>query len=195
MTVAYDPLNYDNLARNVVQALLDSNEVPLPPTDAFEGAGVYAVYYHGDFAPYAPIVGGQPPLPIYVGKAVPVGARKGGVGSPSSARRELWNRLREHAESIEAARNLRAGDFTCRYLVVVPVWVSLAERFLVAHFKPIWNVVIDGFGNHDPGAGRRGMKRPRWDIVHPGRHWAERLEAAEDADAVLGRLRSFLESR
>jgi hypothetical protein len=77
----------------------------------------------------------------------------------------------------------------------VPVWISLAERFLVAHFKPIWNVVIDVFGNHDPGAGRRGMKRPCWDIVHPGRRWAERLEAAEDADAVLGRLRSSLESR
>lgn len=137
----------------------------------------------------------QPTPAIYVGKAVPLGARKGGVGSLSSPRCELWNRLKQHAKSIEAAGNLRVADFTCRYLVVVPVWIPLAERFLVAHFKPLWNLAIDGFGNHDPGAGRRGMKRPCWDIVHPGRHWAEGLEAAEDADALLGRLRLFLESQ
>ena len=51
MIAPYDPLNYDNLARNVVQALLDSDETPLPPEQAFDGAGVYAIYYHGSFAP------------------------------------------------------------------------------------------------------------------------------------------------
>jgi hypothetical protein len=40
---AYDPLDYENLARSVVQALLGGPEGPLPPSEAFEGAGVYAM--------------------------------------------------------------------------------------------------------------------------------------------------------
>lgn len=72
--------------------------------------------------------------------------------------------------------------------VVVPVWISLAERFLIEHYRPIWNTVIDGFGNHDPGMGRRNMKRPRWDILHPGREWAERLRPAETADRIISEL-------
>jgi hypothetical protein len=128
-----------------------------------------------------------------VGKAVPVGARKGGKSTPKG--RELYQRLREHSENIELARNLRLEDFTCRYLVVVPVWITLAERFLVEHYQPVWNVAIDGFGNHDPGAGRRAMKRPRWDILHPGRPWADRLGAQESSEEVLERLCHFLERR
>jgi len=46
---AYDPLDYENLAKSVVQALLSGPEVPLPPPETFEGCGVYAIYYHGDF--------------------------------------------------------------------------------------------------------------------------------------------------
>lgn len=45
--------------------------------------------------------------------------------------------------------------------------------------------MIDGFGNHDPGAGRRNMRRPRWDIIHPGRTWAEKLAAAETFEEVV----------
>jgi hypothetical protein len=186
---AYDPLNYDNLARSVVQALLGGPEVPLPPPETFEGAGVYAIYYHGDFKGYSPLVKAQSRPPIYVGMAVPMGSRKG--GRPPSPGRELWQRLKQHAKSVEQAENLELDRFTCRYLVVVPVWITLAERFLVEHYKPVWNVVIDGFGNHDPGAGRRGMKRPRWDILHPGRPWATTLTAAESFEQVLENLDEF----
>lgn len=93
---AYDPLDYDNLAKSVVDALLTAAEKSLPPENTFEGAGVYAIYYHGDF------------------------------------------------------------------------------------------------GNHDPGAGRQSMKRPRWDILHPGRPWAEKLAPEETFEQVLQRLREFL---
>lgn len=190
---AYDPLDYDNLARSIVEALLSGPEAPLPPSETFEGAGVYAIYYHGDFEGYAPLVKAHCPSPIYVGMAVPTGARKGGRSASSG--RELCQRLKQHAKSIEQAENLRLDDFTCRYLVVVPVWITLAERFLVEHYQPVWNVVIDGFGNHDPGAGRRGMKRPRWDILHPGRPWAGELAAAESFEQVLRKLRdSFKQS-
>lgn len=47
----------------------------------FKGAGIYAIYYEGDFPPYAPISRKtETEIPIYVGKAVPAGARKGNFG-------------------------------------------------------------------------------------------------------------------
>jgi hypothetical protein len=142
---AYDPLDYENLARSVVQALLGGPDEPLPPRESFEGSGVYALYYHGDFRGYSRLVKAREAPPIYVGKAVPAGARKG--GRRLSAGRELCQRLSQHAESIKQAQNLALNDFTCRYLVVVPVWITLAERFLVEHYQPVWNVPIDGSGN------------------------------------------------
>jgi hypothetical protein len=36
-------------------------------------------------------------------------------------------------------------DFRCRYLTVVPTWITQAERFLIEHYSPIWNVCVDGF--------------------------------------------------
>ena len=107
---AYDPLDYGNLARSVVQALLGGPDQSLPPHELFEGSGVYAIYYHGDFSGYSPLVKTTDPPPIYVGKAVPIGARKGGRLSPKG--KELYQRLREHSESIEQAENLRLKDFT-----------------------------------------------------------------------------------
>lgn len=44
MTKAYDPLDYENLARSVVTALLESVSTALPPTEKFSGSGVYALY-------------------------------------------------------------------------------------------------------------------------------------------------------
>jgi len=190
---AYDPLDYDNLARSVVQALLSGPEVPRPPAEAFDGSGVYAIYYHGKFRGYSHLVKAAYPSPIYVGKAVPTGARKG--GQPESGGRELHQRLLQHAKNIDQVENLTLEHFKCRYLVTVPVWISLAERFLVEHYKPVWNVAIEGFGNHDPGAGRRGMKRPLWDILHPGRPWAARLKAEKSFEEVLQRLEGFFKQQ
>lgn len=190
MTTPYDPLGYENLARSVVGALMDREPEPLPPQESFEGPGAYAIYYTGVFPAYRPIVSPAFERPVYVGKAIPPGARKGrsDVHAASAA---LFHRLNDHAKSLQAADNLDLADFSCRYLVVVPVWITLAERFLISHYKPIWNAVIDGFGNHDPGKGRRNMRRPRWDILHPGRHWAAKLEAAETPDDVLAALEAF----
>ena len=53
--------------------------------------------------------------PIYVGKAVPAGARKGGFGLGLKPGRDLYKRLREHAESVEQAENLDLADFRCRF--------------------------------------------------------------------------------
>jgi len=54
--------------------------------------------------------------------------------------------------------------------LVVPV-----EAALIRKYHPLWNAAVDGFGNHDPGAGRYNQARSEWDVLHPGRGWAERL--------------------
>lgn len=82
--------------------------------------------------------------------------------------------LSEHRKSIEQVANLEIGDFWCRYLVVDDIWIPLGESLLIQRHRPIWNSLIDGFGNHDPGAGRHKGARPNWDTLHPGRSWAER---------------------
>ena len=167
MAKAYDPLDYDNLARSVVTALLELDSTTLPPTKKFSGSGVYALYYTGTLPFYSHISSSDLHQPIYVGKAVPTGTRKGGRQVDPESSAELYQRLHDHAKSIEQAKNLDLLEFQARYLVVEPVWITLAERFLIDHFRPVWNTAIDGFGNHDPGRGRHAMRRPRWDIVHP----------------------------
>lgn len=47
---AYDPLDYENLARSVVTALLESVSTLLPPVEKFSGSGVYTLYYTGSSA-------------------------------------------------------------------------------------------------------------------------------------------------
>ncbi len=107
---------------------------------------------------------------------------------------ELFNRLQQHARSIDQAENLGLESFYCRYLVVLPVWINLAEQFLVNHFKPVWNLVLEGFGNHDPGKGRTGMRKPKWDIMHPGRPWAMKLREEEGRDDLLKKVENFFQS-
>lgn len=131
--------------------------------------------------------------PIYVGKAVPAGARKGGLGLDVAHGQALYKRLAEHAESIKAASNLEITDFYCRFLVVDDIWIPLAESMLIERFKPVWNRVLDGFGNHDPGKGRYNGMMPQWDCLHPGRAWAERLQPCTNtAEQLSERVERYL---
>lgn len=123
--------------------------------------------------------------PIYVGKAVPAGARKGGFGLDKPAGKVLHKRLTEHAESIQGTKNLNLEDFACRYLVVDDIWIPLGESLLIEMFSPLWNMIIDGFGNHDPGKGRYNQQKSPWDVLHPGRHWAEKLQAGARSENDL----------
>jgi hypothetical protein len=158
----YNPLDKLHLGESVAKALLNRPIVALPP-DPFVGAGIYALYYIGKFPAYKRIAeknsSDQWAAPIYVGKAVPPGARKGGYGLGESAGEVLYRRLREHAESIQQTKNLVIDDFKCRYLVVDDIWIPLGESLLISMFSPLWNKLIDGFGNHDPGAGRYNQQR------------------------------------
>jgi hypothetical protein len=157
---------------------------PLPPTP-FRGVGVYAIYYTGE-APLYPKVN-LDAKPIYVGKAIPKGGRKGGL-LEGRLETTLFDRLREHANSISQAQNLELADFSCRFLAVDDVWIPLAESLLIEEFRPLWNVLIEGFGIHNPGGGRSGQKKSIWDSLHPGRPWAKGLPPNPKMDKVLSEL-------
>jgi len=193
--VAFNPLDKRNLGTMVAEALLRSPVHPLGDIPDFRGAGIYVIYYKGEFPEYARIAEinrEEPRIPIYVGKAIPPGGRKGQpTGTSTTA---LSARLREHAESVRAARDtLSIEDFDCRYLVLDDIWIPLGERLLIAHFTPLWNVTVDGFGNHDPGKGRHKQMRSRWDYLHPGRSWSANLQdRRETLEDIKREVQQFL---
>ena len=181
----FNPLDKRNLGTSVANALVGQEPKLLTGLHTFHGAGIYAIYYTGKFKPYAPISsrnqGDDPVAPIYIGKAIPGGGRKGVALSDATKSKALFNRLREHAETIQAVANLEVQDFQCRYLVVDDIWIPLGESLLITQFSPLWNSLIDGFGNHDPGSGRYQGLRPRWDVLHPGRAWADKCQSRQES--------------
>ncbi|MCB5177584.1 Eco29kI family restriction endonuclease [Microvirga lenta] len=191
----YNPLDTKNLGASVAEALLERTVRPLGGLPAFNGAGLYAIYYTGEFPAYQRIAernrDEQFGWPIYVGKAVPPGARKA-LASPTTGR-WLHKRLGEHAETIAQAENLELEDFYCRYLVVEDIWIPLGESLLIAAFSPIWNRLVDGFGNHDPGGGRYNGMRPRWHVLHPGIGWANKCQPRpETSELIASEIESYL---
>ena len=172
----FDPLNRVNLGRSVEMALLSRPLTPLGHVGPFWGTGIYAIYFAGPSSHdlYGRLA--RSPSPIYVGRAVPKGARKGlAEAEESRASKTLWTRLFQHANSVDQASNLDLEDFRCRWLVADMLFVPMAERLMIQTYRPLWNVSVDGFGNHDPGGGRYEGDRSRWDTLHPGRPWAPLL--------------------
>jgi hypothetical protein len=173
----FDPLTPLNLARSVERAVLDQPEMPLPPDGTFIGGGVYCLYYSGSYEPYSSLAGGPSRTPIYVGSATQRAGRMAGALFQSD-RPILLNRLREHAHTLKETEDLQLEDFSCRFLITDDLWVQSAATLLIYHFRPLWNIVVDGFGLHNPGAGRSLSKRSSWDELHPGRSWATRLASS-----------------
>lgn len=195
----FNPLSKSHLAHSVTDALLAAEMRSLPPRERFSGAGVYVIYYNGALPVYRKLIDhnktSRNHAPIYVGKAIPSGGRKGGMDFDAAPGHSLFNRLCEHAESIIQASNLEIGDFQCRYLVVDDIWIPLAESLLIDRFNPLWNVLIDGFGNHDPGSGRYQQKKSPWDAVHPGRQWAVKLQSCAKSKAEIeSEIRAFFQN-
>ena len=179
----YNPLDKRNLGINVAEAMLSEPIHQFPP-EPFIGAGVYAIYYNGSFKAYQKLSNlneNNYNIPIYVGKAVPSGARKGGLGMNVDHGLALYNRLSEHYVSISKATNLNINDFVFRFLVVDDIWIPLTESMLIEQFKPLWNRCIDGFGNHDPGKGRYQQQKSPWDCIHEGREWANKLQPNQNS--------------
>jgi hypothetical protein len=172
----FDPLAMALLGRNLRLALEEQDLVPFPPLEPFPGAGLYALYYRGDFDLYKGLDGGR--RPIYVGKAE---AGNSSYGDPSDELSpKLYKRIAEkHAASVRevetAGGNLRLADFEVRYLRLDDVWIVLGERALLRAYAPVlWNTVMPGFGANPPGTARRSA-RSVWDTIHPGRPRAGHL--------------------
>jgi|SRR5690606_1259768 len=81
------------------------------------------------------------------------------------------------------------------YIVLDDIWIPLGESLLIEMYSPIWNKIVDGFGNHDPGSGRYNQQRSRWDVLHPGRNWALKLKNRTEAyDEIVQKIREFIEA-
>jgi Eco29kI restriction endonuclease len=186
----YNPADLANLVRYCVQELMLRTPHPLTELERFDGAGIYALFYSGDFKPYqSPWIRSEnATVPIYVGRA---------RWTRSSGPSPLYRRLRDHLASVHAATNLEEEEFKCRFLVLHPLWVSTVEDLLIEHYHTLWNNVIGGFGLHDPGGKRHGGEMPPWDVLHPGRRhqvrMAERGSANRSIEDVLSLVRAYVD--
>ncbi len=196
----YNPLEKLNLAQSIKAAILANDVLPLGSASQIAGAGVYVLYYKGNYPAYAELSlanANDYVHPIYVGKAIPKGGRKGGLSDVNAlVSTALSLRLRKHAESIEAAINLNLNDFAFRAIVLDDIWIPLGENILIETFRPLWNVVVEGFGINDPGKGRLGQKRSAWDALHPGRTYAEKLKGGgPEAISIIGRIDDYFKGK
>lgn len=164
----------------------------LPPPEAFSGTGVYALYYTGSnrlYKKYAELNRLSYSYPIYIGKAVPKGWRQARVSDSSTSQsNELYSRLREHSRSISIASDLLVNDFMCRFVIFEDAgsdMIGTIEAALIKINKPLWNMAVDGFGNHDPGGGRYKQAKSDWDVIHPGRSWAEKCNGHPTAKNTI----------
>ena len=72
--------------------------------------------------------------------------------------------------------------------------IGAIEASLIKLHKPLWNVALDGFGNHDPGKGRYEQARSDWDVVHSGRSWADRCAGiAKEKSVVLKNIAAYFQ--
>ena len=192
----FDPGDPAIVGRFVALALIAQPRIPLAEIRRFHGSGVYALYYKGEFVPYAPVSGSE--TPVYVGKADPA---QDTARNPLEQGDRISRRLKDHLRSISKAQNtLDPKDFDCRFLVVQTGWQGAAEIFLIELFKPIWNNetgICFGLGKHGDSPSTRSNKRSPWDTLHPGREWAWRdpdMVDSRDKERILADLRTHFES-
>jgi len=174
----------------------------LPPPESFFGTGVYALYYTGSYPlyqRYAALNRLSYAFPIYVGKAVPKGWRQGRLSHNAlNQSRELIGRLREHSRSITLGANLSLNDFMCRFVIFEGEssdMIGTIEAALIKLNKPLWNTVVDGFGNHDPGNGRYKQAKSAWDVIHEGRAWANKCDGLHmEKNAIISNIKFHLDN-
>ena len=74
--------------------------------------------------------------------------------------------------------------------------IGPVEASLIRKFQPLWNAIIDGFGNHTPGEGRFNQAKSGWDVLHPGRAWAARcMGKPPDYDDLVKRIYAYAKVR
>jgi hypothetical protein len=183
---------FSELVKDAVRFFNGTPVQNLPPTTRFTGTGVYAIYYTGGFSlyqKYAELNRLEYQAPIYVGKAVPKGWRQSRTDNTSGKESsELFTRLTQHARNIDAVKGLHIDDFTCRFVIFEDAgsdMISTVEAALIKIKTPLWNSTLDGFGNHDPGKGRYEQARSHWDVIHPGRSFAEKCNGKHTPKSAI----------
>ncbi|SFI52770.1 Eco29kI family restriction endonuclease [Caulobacter sp. UNC279MFTsu5.1] len=183
MSEPFDPLAVENIGVTLAVELLEQPTGRFPLTERFTGAGIYALYYHGELPGYAALTAldaGRKLYPVYIGSAVREKAKQGFTSRPSVERR-VYGRLRSHQSSIGQA-GLNPADFSYRYLILNDAYITLAESVLIAVFRPIWNGL--GFGSNGVGGVRIDGKASLWDGLHAGRAGRPAADAVRQAEAA-----------
>lgn len=71
--------------------------------------------------------------------------------------------------------------------------IGTIEAALIKLNRPLWNSSLDGFGNHDPGKGRYEQARSDWDVIHPGRPWADKCNGiSRKRNAIVEEIKNHL---
>jgi hypothetical protein len=185
------------IIKEAIDFLYQTPAYQLPPPDPFIGTGVYSLYYVGKSELYQKIACvniAECEQPIYVGKAVPRGWRTARGGDEENS--TLIQRLREHARSINQGSGLDIKDFKCRFMILKgdeSSMITIVEAALIRKYRPLWNTVVDGFGNHAPGKGRYNQAISEWDALHPGRSWVKKQTGQPpDLEKVKAKIKEAL---
>jgi hypothetical protein len=173
----------------------------LPPPEKFTGCGIYALYYIGKnllYEKYFRLNRLAYNYPIYVGKAVPKGWRQSRMHDEAESRSdELYGRLAQHRRNVDLV-DLSSKDFMCRFVILeneASDMIGTIEAALIKIHKPLWNSVLDGFGNHDPGKGRYDGAKPDWDVIHPGRKWAPKCSGKPNSKkTIIGKIATHMKA-
>lgn len=193
----------DDFSELLKDAVLFFNGTPviqMPPPEKFSGPGVYAIYCvakKGLYAPYGKSINRMSyDIPIYVGKAVPPGWRQSRQLDDEKKCFSLYRRLSQHAQSIAQSKSLSLNDFVCRFSIFeggAVDMIAAVEAAIISKYSPLWNSVVDGFGNHNPGKKRLSGKKTQWDCLHPGREWAKNMNGDEYSQREIEkRVKDFL---
>jgi hypothetical protein len=195
----YTSPDFDEIIKDTIRFFNGTPVYPIPVPERFHGTGIYALYCiakSGIYSRFHTINRTAFHIPIYVGKAVPKGWRQARQTSSDSRSYELNNRLNEHSRSIDQAQDLDRADFFCRFMILEGKESDLigsVEAVLIRTYQPIWNTLIDGFGNHDPGKGRYEQAKSDWDVCHPGRSWAEKCQGIHaNREDLLRSIETFM---
>lgn len=190
----YTSSDFEEIIKDTIRFFNGTPVHTIPAPEKFNGTGVYAIYSiakKGIYKDFHEINRTSYNTPIYIGKAVPKGWRQARTKNLSiGLSYELYNRLNEHGRSITQGYGLCISDFSCRFMILEEKesdLIGTVEAALIRSYCPIWNTLIDGFGNHDPGKGRYEQAKSDWDVCHKGRAWAEKCQGAHGNKTELHR--------
>ena len=196
----YHSEEFVELVKDAVRFFNGTPVHPLPLKEKFFGTGVYALYYTGEnevYRRYAELNRLEYKYPIYVGKAVPKGWRQSrNSHDVTKSSSELYSRIREHTRNIDTVSKVNQSDFSCRFVIFEAEgsdMIGTIEAALIKFNRPLWNSSLDGFGNHTPGAGRFNQAKSDWDVIHPGRPWADKCKGVPKKEAdILAKIKAHL---